>query len=288
MYWEVPLIVQRLCGICPVSHHLCAAKAMDRVAGVDQLTPTAEKMRRLMHYGQVFQSHALHFFHLASPDLLFGFDAPPEKRNIIAVLNEFPEIGKWAILMRKFGQEVIKATGGREDPRDQRRAGRHQPQPGRRGPRRAAEGRRPDRRMVAGRAGPCTGDYVAANQTLHRAFAALRSNFLSLVGPAGGMDLYDGTLRAIDPEGKSIFDGVPPRDYRAASDRGGPVLELPEVPASSARCRGRRAGTASARWRRSTAATASTRRWPRRRAAHSCTRTAAARCSRRWPITGRG
>ena len=61
MYWEVPVIVQRLCGICPVSHHLCAAKAMDMVAGVDQLTPTAEKMRRLMHYGQVLQSNAAEF-----------------------------------------------------------------------------------------------------------------------------------------------------------------------------------------------------------------------------------
>ena len=114
MYWEVPLIIQRLCGICPVSHHLAAAKAMDMVVGVDKLTPTAEKMRRLMHYGQVLQSNALHIFHLASPDLLFGFDAPPEQRNIIAVLNRFPEIGKWAIFIRKYGQEVIKATGGRK------------------------------------------------------------------------------------------------------------------------------------------------------------------------------
>ena len=66
-YWEVPVLVQRLCGICPVSHHLAAAKAMDRIVGGEKLTPTAEKMRRLMHYGQFFQSHALHFFHLVSP-----------------------------------------------------------------------------------------------------------------------------------------------------------------------------------------------------------------------------
>ena len=76
LLWEVPVIVQRLCGICPVSHHLAAAKAMDMIVGVDQLTPTAEKMRRLMHYGQVMQSNVLHFFHLCSPDLLFGFSAP--------------------------------------------------------------------------------------------------------------------------------------------------------------------------------------------------------------------
>jgi NAD-reducing hydrogenase large subunit len=73
-YWEVPVMVQRLCGICPVSHHLAAAKALDRGRRRrDRLTPTAEKIRRLMHYGQILQSHALHFFHLSSPDLLFGF-----------------------------------------------------------------------------------------------------------------------------------------------------------------------------------------------------------------------
>ena len=71
-YWEVPVMVQRLCGICPVSHHLAAAKALDPVVGAMAITPTAEKIRRLMHYGQVLQSHALHFFHLSSPDLLAG------------------------------------------------------------------------------------------------------------------------------------------------------------------------------------------------------------------------
>ena len=76
MFWEVPVIVQRLCGICPVSHHLCAAKAMDIVAGVDQVTPTADKVRRLMHYGQVLQSNAVNFFHLASPDLSTGVRGP--------------------------------------------------------------------------------------------------------------------------------------------------------------------------------------------------------------------
>src|SRR6202521_3544743 len=82
-YWEAPVTVQRLCGICPVSHHLAAAKAMDLIAGYDKLTPTAEKLRRLLHYGQIVQSHALHFFHLSSPDLLLGFESEVAKRNII-------------------------------------------------------------------------------------------------------------------------------------------------------------------------------------------------------------
>jgi len=72
-YWEAPVLVQRLCGICPVSHHLAAAKALDVIVGAGTgkgLTATAEKVRRLMHYGQFFQSHVLHFFHLSSPDFL--------------------------------------------------------------------------------------------------------------------------------------------------------------------------------------------------------------------------
>src|SRR5512146_1334381 len=55
-YWEVPVMVQRLCGICPISHLLTAAKAMDKIIGADRITPTADKLRRLMQYGQILQS----------------------------------------------------------------------------------------------------------------------------------------------------------------------------------------------------------------------------------------
>ncbi|MET0093977.1 MAG: nickel-dependent hydrogenase large subunit, partial [Sedimenticola sp.] len=112
-YWELPVLVQRLCGICPVSHHLAAAKAVDQLVGVDQLTPTAEKMRRLMHRGQMLQSHALHFFHLSSPDLLFGYDDEVAHRNIVGVLAEHPDLAKQGVLLRKFGQEVIHYTAGK-------------------------------------------------------------------------------------------------------------------------------------------------------------------------------
>jgi NAD-reducing hydrogenase large subunit len=114
-YWEAPVLVQRLCGICPVSHHLAAAKAIDQIVGIDpeDLPATATKIRRLLHYGQVFQSHALHFFYLASPDLLFGMDAPPETRNVVAVAAENRELAKKGILMRKFGQQIIKAIAGK-------------------------------------------------------------------------------------------------------------------------------------------------------------------------------
>jgi len=214
MYWEVPVIVQRLCGICPVSHHLCAAKAMDVVAGVDQVTPTAEKMRRLMHYGQVLQSNALHFFHLASPDLLLGFEAPVAQRNVIGVIEAFPEVGKWAIFIRKFGQQVIAATGGR----------RIHPRlciPGGVNQNLAVEQRDALRKDIdliiewSCKALELYKSFVHSHETLHETFATFPSSYMSLVAADGGMDLYDGGLCAIDAAGKPIFQGVRPADYRA-------------------------------------------------------------------------
>ncbi|MFC1957181.1 nickel-dependent hydrogenase large subunit, partial [Chloroflexota bacterium] len=110
LFWEMPVITPRICGICPVSHHLASAKAGDAILGV-KLTPTAEKLRRLIHMAQYVQSHALHFFHLASPDLLFGMDADPAKRNIIGIIAEMPEIAKKGVKLRSFGQKIIEAMG---------------------------------------------------------------------------------------------------------------------------------------------------------------------------------
>jgi NAD-reducing hydrogenase large subunit len=213
MYWEVPVIVQRLCGICPVSHHLCAAKAMDVIAGVDQVTLTAEKMRRLMHYGQVLQSNAVNFFHLASPDLLLGFEAPVAQRNIIGVIEAFPEVGKWAIFIRKFGQQVIAATGGR----------RIHPRlciPGGVNQNLAIEHRDVLRKDIDQIIQWCRDalelhkSFVHSHEKLHETFASFPSSYMSIVGMNGEMDLYDGSLRAIDAGGKPIFEGVHAADYR--------------------------------------------------------------------------
>jgi NAD-reducing hydrogenase large subunit len=213
MYWDVPVIVQRLCGICPVSHHLTAAKAMDRIIGADKLTPTADKCRRLMYFGQLLQSNALHIFHLASPDLLFGFGAPWQERNIIGVLKQFPEVGKWAIFIRKFGQEVIKATSGRKiHPTSAIPGGVNENL--------SVELRDELRKDVDQIIAWCCDalelhkDFAHAHTEVYREFAAFESNYMSLVGSGGAMDLYDGKLRAIDSDGQTIFDGVDPGKYR--------------------------------------------------------------------------
>ncbi len=110
---EMPIITQRICGICPVSHQLASAKACDAILGVT-IPETAKHLRELIHMGQFIQSHALHFFHLASPDLLLGWDSDPAMRNVVGVIQKFPSIAIKGIRLRKFGQEIIHALGGKK------------------------------------------------------------------------------------------------------------------------------------------------------------------------------
>jgi NAD-reducing hydrogenase large subunit len=213
-FWEVPVLVQRLCGICPVSHHLAAAKAMDRIVGGERLTPTAEKIRRLMHYGQMYQSHALHFFHLASPDLLFGFDADVAIRNVIGVAGKFPDLAVQAVLMRKYGQEIIKATAGKKIHGTGAIPGGVNKNLS------IAERdvflKDVDQHLTwAKSAVKIAKDYTAQNLAKLAPFGSFDSNHLSLVRADGAMDLYHGNLRAINAQDETIFDQV---DYQRYVD----------------------------------------------------------------------
>jgi len=211
-YWEVPVMVQRLCGICPVSHHLAASKALDQVVGATRLTPTAEKIRRLMHYGQMLQSHALHFFYLGSPDLLFGFDSDASRRNIVGVAAVHPQTARRGVLLRKFGQEVIRLTAGK-------RVHGTGSIPG--GVNKALT--REERELLLADIYQIVGwsrdavqlikDLHAQNPALYNSFGICRSNTMSLVAPNGDLDFYHGSLRARDSNGGILFDGVDYRDY---------------------------------------------------------------------------
>lgn len=211
-FWEVPVIIQRLCGICPVSHHLCAAKAMDRIVGGENLTPTAEKMRRLMHYGQTFQSHVLHFFHLCSPDLLFGFDADPAIRNVVGVINKYPDLAVQAVKMRAYGQEIIKATAGKKIHGTGAIPGGINKNLSI--AERDAFLKDIEQMMEWSRAAvKLAKDYTLEHLEEIADFGSFESNHLSIVDENGGLDLYDGNLRAIDAEGNKIIDQVDPQDY---------------------------------------------------------------------------
>ena len=106
-FYEMPGITSRICGICPVSHLLASAKACDEILAV-RIPATARKLRELLHCAQFVQSHALSFFYLSSPDLLLGMDSDPAKRNVVGVIEKFPELARLGIELRKFGLQIIE------------------------------------------------------------------------------------------------------------------------------------------------------------------------------------
>jgi NAD-reducing hydrogenase large subunit len=219
-YWEAPVLVQRLCGICPVSHHLAAAKALDVIVGAgtgDGLTPTGEKMRRLMHYGQMFQSHSLHFFHLASPDLLFGIDADPVKRNVLALALENKDLAVQGVMMRKFGQEIIAATAGKKIHGTGAIPGGINKHLSAEDKERFLNGPAPMNidTMVEWSQGALEffHDYHEKNKAVIDEFVEFPSSYLSLVRKDGALDLYHGVLRAIDSNGNIILHDVDYQDY---------------------------------------------------------------------------
>ena len=216
-YWEVPVVVQRLCGICPVSHHLAAVKAMDIIAGAKAIPPTAEKLRRLMHYGQMLQSHALHFFHLSSPDLLLGFDSDVARRNVIGVAQAHPEIAKQGVLLRKFGQEIIRHTSGK-------RVHGTGAIPG--GMNKALTiAERDELRRDAQQAIDWSHGAVQLCKTLFASdlefygrFGETESAMMSLVSDDGGLDFYHGGLRVKDAAGGIVLDHVDYATYGQVID----------------------------------------------------------------------
>ncbi len=211
-FWEVPFFVQRLCGICPVSHQLAAAKAVDQIVGVKQLTPTATKLRRLLHFGQMLQSHALHFFHLSSPDFLFGFGSDPVKRNIAGVLEQYPEIALKGVKLRKYGQRIIEAITGK-------RIHGTGTLPG--GMNKLLT--LPERDVLLADLDDIlqwSEDAVALNEHIHtvhadhRDFGTLPSHYLSMIGSNGELELYHGNLRAQSVSGGNLFAPFDYCDYQ--------------------------------------------------------------------------
>lgn len=219
-YWEAPVLVQRLCGICPVSHHLAAAKALDVIVGAGTghgLTATGEKMRRLMHYGQFFQSHVLHFFHLSAPDFLFGIDGDPAIRNIIGIALTNPELAVQGVMMRKFGQEIIRATAGKKIHGTGAIPGGINKSLSQAEVDEFLKGPDPLNadKMVdwALEALDFFKNYYFANKDFIDNFAYFPSNHLSLVRKDGALDLYHGVLRAVDTNGIKILHDIDYQEY---------------------------------------------------------------------------
>jgi NAD-reducing hydrogenase large subunit len=111
-FYEMPSLMARICGICPVSHLIASARACEAIMSV-RIPYTAAQLRRMLNLAQMIQSHALSFFHLSSPDLLLGLESDPKTRHIFGVAAAYPELGRAGIGLRRFGQRVIELLGSK-------------------------------------------------------------------------------------------------------------------------------------------------------------------------------
>ncbi len=227
LYFEMPMITPRICGICPVSHHLASAKACDDLAGSPPPRP-ATLLRELMHMGQVIQSHGMHFFELAGPDLLLGFDADPAVRNVVGLIQTNPELALKAVRLRKFGQEIIKTLGGRKV------------HPNFAIPGGVNNALKPDGRdaILAGvdealdtvKLGlTIMKDWAAKNQEDIQKFAVFPTGYFGLVTKERGLELYEGDCRLIDFRGNRLeqFPGRFYLDYIAEHVEDWSYLKFP-------------------------------------------------------------
>ncbi|MCO6451788.1 MAG: Ni/Fe hydrogenase subunit alpha [Caldilineales bacterium] len=211
-FWEMPGITARICGICPVSHLLASAKAGDAILGV-QIPERATKLRRLMNWGQLVQSHALSFFHLSAPDLLLGMESDPAKRNVMGLIAAYPEIARNGIRLRQYGQDIIRLLGGRSV------------HPAWSVPGGVREPLSEENRDAIKRGLPEAFDIVELALNLLKdsfegfdeeidSYGDFPSLFMGLVTPEGGLEHYDGMLRIMDSSGR-ILDQVSPDRYRS-------------------------------------------------------------------------
>jgi NAD-reducing hydrogenase large subunit len=210
-FHEMPSLMARICGICPVSHLIASAKACDMLMSV-RIPPTAAKLRRVLNLAQIAQSHALSFFYLSSPDLLLGMDADPAVRNIVGVAQTNPELARQGIKLRQTGQRIIEILGGKRiHPGWVVPGGVNQPL--------SAEHRDTILAMLP-EAISMTEKTLAWFTTQIERFAdeiAVFANFptlyLSLIGPDGELETYDGDLRLVDGGGNLVVDRLPSEAY---------------------------------------------------------------------------
>jgi NAD-reducing hydrogenase large subunit len=211
-YYEMPSITSRACGICPVSHLLASAKACDMIAGITP-TKTTVMLRRLMHMGQIIQSHALNFYHLSSPDLLLGFDSDPAQRNIFGLIEKNPQLAVKGIRLRKFGQEIIAKVAGKKIHSSEWIVPGGAKWPLTRDRADYLLEFLPEALTIAQDTLEMYKKMLGSLQEEVENFGNFPTYHMGLVTPDGGLEHYDGPLRIVDEHGKVAAECVDPTTY---------------------------------------------------------------------------
>jgi F420-non-reducing hydrogenase large subunit len=212
---EMPLLTNRICGVCPEAHHMAGAKAADAVYHVEP--PRTGKMLRELLYSAFYATdHTTHFYALAGPDFVMGPDAPVAERNILGVIHKVGlEIGGQVIQMRKYGHTVVEMIGGRKV------------HPCTSIPGGLTKGITEEQRKEIESMGKWAiefaqfslklfGDVVLGN----KAYVDLilgdvythKTYYMGMVDANNKVNFYDGKVRVVDPDGKE-FCKYEPKDY---------------------------------------------------------------------------
>jgi F420-non-reducing hydrogenase large subunit len=213
---EMPLLTNRICGVCPEAHHMAAAKAGDAVYGVEPPL-TAKLLRELLYMGFYFTDHTTHFYALGGPDFVMGPDAPVAERNILGVIHKVGlEIGGKVIQARKYGHTVVEMLGGRKvHPCTSIPGGVTKGL--------TEEGRKQIEEM--GRWGiefaqfslQLFSDLVLGNKTyldlILGDIYTHRTHYMGLVDENNKVNFYDGKVSVVDPDGKRLGKYAPD-EYR--------------------------------------------------------------------------
>ncbi|MEM3673135.1 MAG: Ni/Fe hydrogenase subunit alpha [Candidatus Bathyarchaeia archaeon] len=213
---DLPIITTRICGVCPVAHHMAGAKALDAAFNVEP-PETAKKLRELMYCGYYIYDHTLHFYYLGGPDFVVGPDAPPEKRNVLGVIEKAGlEIGKEVIKHRAYGQKITEILGGKAT---------HPVSacvPGGIAKGLSEEERKEIEKMVrsclefAKFSLKLFDDIVLKNTEYVKLITSepytLKTYYMGLVDKNNKVNFYDGDVRVVDPQGKE-FVKFSPKEY---------------------------------------------------------------------------
>ncbi len=207
---EAPRFAPRICGICPEPHHLASVKAVEEAWGITP-PPAAVKVRRLLINAKQLSSHALHFFALAAPDFLVGPFAEPAKRNLVTIVKALPDVGKMALQMMQFGQELAAAIGGTAiHPVTAIPGGMLNPF--------SEENRDKFLKQIADIKQWTTDTLTLAKKIFEDYWDAITKlgvvqTYYIGTHNKGALEIYDGSIRVMDPEGSVVAD-IKPKDYR--------------------------------------------------------------------------
>ncbi len=212
---DMPQITSRICGVCPVAHHMASVKALDAAFNVEP-TQAARKLRELMYCGYYIYDHILHFYFLGGPDFVVGPDAPPAKRNVLGVIEKAGlDIAKQVVKHRAYGQRITEIIGGKAThPVCGLPGGLSKPI--------TEESRREIEKMAAS----CVDfakftvklfhDIVLANEQYVEMIKSdgytLQTYYMGMVDHNDKVNFYDGKVKVVNPTGKELTK-FEPKDY---------------------------------------------------------------------------